>query len=435
MLGSHKAAADLLRKRSRNYSSCPHMIVAGDSITRNNLLALMPYGERWRTHRQILTFFLSTDMIKQYQRLQSIKRKELAHKFWSSNDFVRCFNFYATSTAFALIYGKHQTAENESEVQKIEEVIEMTVMALLRIPNLLVEVFPFLDYLPQKLTPWRRMGDKVYAKAVELFTKNFDEARRRKAWNWTKTGIKTKEAQSLPKEELAYLFSHLYEGSTDTVTACLEVFVLVSVLHPDAVRRVQQELDAVVGQERLLSFEDMPKLPYLNGFVKEVLRWRPIVPARRPHCAIEADNYMGYHTPKGAIVLPSHWSMEFDDEAFERPSEFRPERWLENSNLPLRAFGFGLQTCPGEVIGQQSLFIVISQLLWTFEISLDRENVKSLDTGPLAMSPKIHLQASAFQSIFPSSQLETSAHCRNRVGDFRKDIDSVLESITESVRH
>ena len=61
VLGSHKAAADLLRKRSRNYSSCPHMIVAGDSITRNNLLALMPYGERWRTHRQILTFFLSTE--------------------------------------------------------------------------------------------------------------------------------------------------------------------------------------------------------------------------------------------------------------------------------------------------------------------------------------------------------------------------------------
>lgn len=49
-------------------------------------------------------------------------------------------------------------------------------------------------------------------------------------------------------------------------------------LHPEVVRRAQSEIDAVVGRDRVPSFEDQPRLPYVMAVAKEVLRWRPVAP-------------------------------------------------------------------------------------------------------------------------------------------------------------
>lgn len=50
------------------------------------------------------------------------------------------------------------------------------------------------------------------------------------------------------------------------------------VLHPEAQRRAQQEIDNVVGHDRLPAFSDRKFLPYTNALVLEVLRWHAVVP-------------------------------------------------------------------------------------------------------------------------------------------------------------
>jgi len=50
------------------------------------------------------------------------------------------------------------------------------------------------------------------------------------------------------------------------------------VLYPDVMKKAQAELDAVVGRDRVPTFEDHEDLPYIRAMVKEVLRWRPILP-------------------------------------------------------------------------------------------------------------------------------------------------------------
>lgn len=47
------------------------------------------------------------------------------------------------------------------------------------------------------------------------------------------------------------------------------------VLNPSAMRKAQDELDRVVGNDRLPCFEDRPNLPYVTGMMKEVLRFHP----------------------------------------------------------------------------------------------------------------------------------------------------------------
>lgn len=49
-------------------------------------------------------------------------------------------------------------------------------------------------------------------------------------------------------------------------------------MYPDVQKRAQEELDRLVGNDRLPSFEDREQLPYINALVKDTLRWNSAIP-------------------------------------------------------------------------------------------------------------------------------------------------------------
>lgn len=67
--------------------------------------------------------------------------------------------------------------------------------------------------------------------------------------------------------------------SSSQTAAALGTFFLAMLHNPDVQTRARQELDAVVGKERLPTLEDESSLPYITAVVKEGLRWRPVAPA------------------------------------------------------------------------------------------------------------------------------------------------------------
>ena len=74
-------------------------------------------------------------------------------------------------------------------------------------------------------------------------------------------------------------------------------------LFPDIQRKAQEEIDMVVGTDRLPSFDDRASLPYVDAIVKEVFRWHPILPMIFPHVSSRDDVYNGMFIPKGSIVI------------------------------------------------------------------------------------------------------------------------------------
>lgn len=82
---------------------------------------------------------------------------------------------------------------------------------------------------------------------------------------------------------------------------------LAMVMYPDAQKKAQQELDAVIGPDRLPEFSDRDSLPYLNAVVKEIIRWHTVVPLGVSHCVTEEDEYKGYRIPAGTILVPNAW--------------------------------------------------------------------------------------------------------------------------------
>ena len=91
-------------------------------------------------------------------------------------------------------------------------------------------------------------------------------------------------------------------------------------VYPEITTRIQEELDSVVGRDRLPTFDDERSLPYLVAFIKEVTRraclphcllrtythnnerWRPAVPMAVPHATSKGDVYAGYDIPAGTTV-------------------------------------------------------------------------------------------------------------------------------------
>ena len=105
-------------------------------------------------------------------------------------------------------------------------------------------------------------------------------------------------------------------------------FLLAILLHPELQRKAQDEIDAVTGRARFPTFEDRPRLPFVDALCKEVLRWRPAAPLRRsnpwslkrgvyicllftdiPHTATEDRVYEGFFIPKGAIYCRTNPSI------------------------------------------------------------------------------------------------------------------------------
>lgn len=58
----------------------------------------------------------------------------------------------------------------------------------------------------------------------------------------------------------------------------MKSFFLAMILNPEVQAKAQKELDDVVGHGNFPEFSHQSALPYIDGIVKESLRWRPVAP-------------------------------------------------------------------------------------------------------------------------------------------------------------
>jgi cytochrome P450 len=87
-------------------------------------------------------------------------------------------------------------------------------------------------------------------------------------------------------------------------------YFLAASLRPEVQQRAQEEIDRVVGTDRLPTWDDRERLLYVEAVYKEVLRWHPVIPGVG-HSSTEDQEYRGYRIPKGAIIYPNIWFVPY----------------------------------------------------------------------------------------------------------------------------
>jgi fumagillin biosynthesis cytochrome P450 monooxygenase len=246
-----------------------------------------------------------------------------------------------------------------------------------------VDIFPLLQYLPswvpgttyhETARVWRNINDAVINVPFAFVKQQMAEKIARPSYvsRHIEKIIEIEKNLSIDDEDtIKQSASNLYAGGSDTTVSSLSAFVLAMIKFPDVQRKAQAEIDALTGSERLPLLSDREKLPYVDGLVKEVLRWFPIAPMGAAHLVDEDTELRGYLIPKGANVLPAvRWFLH-DPAVYLNPESFNPDRHLSPRNEPDPRdliFGFGRRVCPGRHLAEAGLFITIARLLATFEV-------------------------------------------------------------------
>ncbi len=119
--------------------------------------------------------------------------------------------------------------------------------------------------------------------------------------------VKAQDVEGFSDALAGYTSGSLLEAGSDTTAATLHGFIQAMLVFPDVQRKAQEELDSIVGPDRLPTVEDMDALQYIRGCVKESLRWMPTNILGVPHAVTQDDAYMGYKIPKGAGIILNVW--------------------------------------------------------------------------------------------------------------------------------
>ncbi|RDW74284.1 cytochrome P450 [Aspergillus mulundensis] len=185
--------------------------------------------------------------------------------------------------------------------------------------------------------------------------------------------------------------SNVIAGS-DTTAISLSAIMYHLLRNLGVLQKLQREIDTFTEQGKCsarVTFKESQDMPYFQAVIKEALRmhsatglpfWR-VVPEGGAEIA-------GRFFPAGAVVGVNAWVAHYDEDVFEDPHVFRPERWIEAEcgldaekarvmNEMYMPFGLGSRTCLGKHISILEMSKLIPRILREFEFTAERREWKT----------------------------------------------------------
>ncbi|CAE6446585.1 unnamed protein product [Rhizoctonia solani] len=387
VLNSTNANNDLLEKRAKIYSGrfCTPMISSPQLMDLRDFVAFMDSNDSWKEQRRAISAQLNTRSVCNFRSSQDQQARRLLQRFLdvcgrleSSDELEQEFYRAVSAVFFDTVYGY--------ELKSLDDPFHIDNMTLnnnitesLMPSKFLVNVFPWLQYIPgwvpgagwkKKAYEWReqknRTMDGVYNWTKQRVTERVDD------YSIISSTIKDAQKAGWGETEIdtfaKNLGTALLVGGSGLSTTAFSWFILALALFPEAQAKAQSEIDEVIGPDRLPTFDDQPRLPYVQRLLLEVLRWQAPAPLGVPHMCTKDDEYQGYRIPKGAIMIGNIWAFNQDGDQYKDPDMFNPDRFLDPSVPPPPIFGSGLRICPGRYFFQDLFFIQAVLILATFKV-------------------------------------------------------------------
>ncbi|KAF9247139.1 cytochrome P450 [Melanogaster broomeanus] len=365
VLNNVNTAMEMLDKKSSAYSDRPIFPMGGELVGWENTLVLLPYGNHFREYR------------KNFARV--IGSRSAMHAFHPIEE-SETHHFLQRILAKPAELSQHVKENHDPFVDLADEAVDqfsapqLPELSWSTSSQLVLKHVP--DWFPGagfklKAKEWRATLEDMVQKPYQ-----FVKDQMVSSYNDEQVGLCPEEEDHIVKWSSA----SLYSGGADTTVSAIYSLFLALTLYPDALKKAQAEIDAVIGSDRLPTFADRDSLPYVEALAKEVLRWHSVTPLGIPHRATEDDIQGGYYIPKGSLILPNIWFMLHDPRTYTNPNEFNPERFLAREGKEPEAdprttcFGFGRRICPGMHLADASVWISVAMSVAVFDVSKIVEN-------------------------------------------------------------
>ena len=264
----------------------------------------------------------------------------------------------------------------------------------------LLDAYPILRKLPGFMLPMVNYAKQLHKVELKLYLGHYLRVKRGIQDGTAKACFcvemaKLQKEEGFSDEQAAYIAGYiqarnfvlnvrsLLEAGSDTTASTMVAWIQAMAVFPHVLKKAQEEMDRVIGPNRLPTMEDEHNLPYVRAMIKESLRWMPTaITGAVPHVTTQDQEYNGYFIPKGSQLLNNVWAIHHDETRYPNPREFRPERYEGDTNNAAESaaspdaskrdhfgFGVGRRICQGMHIAERSLFLGISRMVWGFDIT------------------------------------------------------------------
>ncbi|MEF8851094.1 MAG: cytochrome P450 [Haloarculaceae archaeon] len=180
------------------------------------------------------------------------------------------------------------------------------------------------------------------------------------------------------------LMTMLLAGHDTTALTLTYTWFLLSE-HPEAERRVHEEVDDVVGDERP-TMDHVREFEYLEWVINESMRLYPPVFTvfRTPTESVELS---GYEMPAGATLMLPQWGVHRSERHWDEPAKFDPERFSpeRRSDRPRFAyfpFGGGPRHCIGKHLSLLEAKLIVATVASDYSLVFEGET-------PLELMPSL----------------------------------------------
>jgi cytochrome P450 len=199
------------------------------------------------------------------------------------------------------------------------------------------------------------------------------------------------------------LMTLIFAGHETTAHTLTWAWYLLAT-HRDKLAKAQREIDETIG-DRSIGVDDLRNLPYLEMCLKESLRRLPAVWIYGREAQTDL-NLAGYFFPKGSILAVSPLATGRNAKYFDKPLEYRPERWTRDfeRQLPKGAyvpFAAGPRVCLGKQFAMMEMRLILGTLIQNVDVNLlegfepDIVPQISLNPGERGMQMKVHFRDGA----------------------------------------
>lgn len=387
ILNSVQAANDLMDKRGLNYADRPRFVLfemMGWGIT----LTFLRWGAMFRKHRKLMQNAFSATNIKQFRFIQEQEaRQAVRDMLMDPQRWEPLANKFATAVILRVGFGVGVEEEDHPYLKMAEKANTATTNGGTPASSL-VDFFPLARFLPSWLACSSAMNHARASKPViqqihdVLFTATEKHIRDGNTKpSFLRTHLETFWRNSKEGRENEFTLADIkgaagaiFIAGGNTTWSTITVSILNMLVNPEVQKKAQDELDSVIGRDRLPNLADRPSLPYMAHIIQETYRWAPLSPLGVPHKTLEDDIYKGMLIPKGSVVYANAKAMTHDESTYRDPSAFNPDRYVSKEcggagePFPQGPFGFGRRACPGRWLADASVFIFMSTLLSIFNI-------------------------------------------------------------------
>ncbi|KAL5559126.1 hypothetical protein UlMin_035337 [Ulmus minor] len=388
-VSSPSAAEECLTKNDIIFANRPNLMQGKIMGYNNTNVVWAPYGDHWRNLRRISTLeILSTHRLQMLYSIRQDEVKSLIYKLLSKPnqivDVKTPFEELTLNVMMRMIAGKRYYGDNVEDAAESREFRENQLEALRLIgkQNLgdhvpILRWFGVYRSLEKGFTELHRKRDEFMQNLIEerkiKMESDFGTSikENNKTLIQVLLGLQQTEPEYYRDEIIRGLMMILILAGIETSSNTMERSLTLLLNHSEVLKMAQAEIDKQVGNDRLIEESDLPKLPYLQGIIKETLRMYPVVPLLVPHESSEDCTVRGYRVPAGTMLFINVWAIQNDPNIWEDPRSFKPERFvglgLTKDGFKYIPFGSGRRGCPGEGLTMRLVGLTLGSLIQCFE--------------------------------------------------------------------